>query len=65
MTDPKQKPERFEAAATLTRFSKENGNDYETFITTGLAALETISAQLDYLITMMYGQKQEEHHDET
>lgn len=51
MTD--QKPERY-------RIGDGPGDSELEHLT----ALETISAQLDYLITMMYGQKQEEHYQD-
>ena len=57
MTDQNHKPERFRAL-------NEPVQEFDYVAWRTLLALETISTQLDYLITMMYGQKQEEHHDE-
>lgn len=57
MTD--QKPERFTFTDPDRRDKKLAVSDNIYPI---LMGLHSISAQLDYLITMMYGQKQEEHH---
>ena len=53
MSDQKQKPERFDAYAVLNGFDVENKTDTEKFVATGLKALETISAQLNYLIQVI------------
>ena len=52
-----QKPERFERV--IVKYENESWRSMQR-----LNALETISAQLDYIAIMIYGQKQKEHFKE-